>query len=99
MQDRGGKGLLTYDKTKFAKTGYLIGATVVDQNDEIMLINSDGIIIRIRADEVSELKRTTQGVKIMRVADDTKIVSLARVAQEESEEEEEKEQNEQLTLG
>ena len=99
MQDRGGKGLLTYDKTKFAKTGYLIGATVVDHNDEIMLINSDGIIIRIRADEVSELKRTTQGVKIMRVADDTKIVSLARVAQEESEEEEEKEQNEQLTLG
>ena len=86
-QDRGGKGLLTYDKTKFAKTGYLIGATVVDDSDEVMLINSDGIIIRIRADEVSELRRTTQGVKIMRVGEDARIVSMAKVAKEESEEE------------
>ena len=86
-QDRGGKGLLTYDKTKFAKTGYLIGATVVDDSDEVMLINSDGIIIRIRADEVSELRRTTQGVKIMRVGEDAKIVSMAKVAKDDSEEE------------
>jgi len=86
-QDRGGKGLLTYDKTKFAKTGYLIGATVVDDSDEVMLINSDGIIIRIRADEVSELRRTTQGVKIMKAGEDARIVSMAKVAKEESEEE------------
>ena len=97
-QDRGGKGLLTYDKTKFAKTGFLIGATVVDENDEIMLINSDGIIIRIRADEVSELRRTTQGVKIMRVGDDTKIVSMARLAREESDEGEPEEEDAQLKL-
>ena len=96
MQDRGGKGLLTYDKSKFAKTGYLIGATVVDQNDEIMLINSDGIIIRIRADEVSELKRSTQGVKIMRIEDDTKIVSMAKLAKEEEDEPEE--EDKQLKL-
>ncbi len=47
IQARGGKGLLTYDKTKFKKTGKLIGATVVDDDDEIMLINSEGTVIRI----------------------------------------------------
>ena len=65
IQVRGGKGLLTYDKTKFKKTGPLIGAMVVDEDDEVLMINSDGIIIRIRANEVSELGRATQGVKIM----------------------------------
>ena len=63
-QTRGGKGMLTYDKTKFKKTGHLIGATTVEDDDEIMLINSDGIIIRISAGEVSQLGRATQGVKI-----------------------------------
>ncbi len=79
IQARGGKGLLTYDKSKFKKTGHLIGATVVKDDDEILLINSDGIIIRIRADEVSKLSRATQGVKIMRVADDANIIALAKV--------------------
>ncbi len=66
IQARGGKGLLTYDKAKFKKTGHLAGATVVDDSDEIFLINSEGIRIRIKADEVSKLGRATQGVKIMR---------------------------------
>ena len=51
----------------------------VDKDDEILLINSDGIIIRIRANEISELGRATQGVKIMKVGDETKIVSMAKV--------------------
>lgn len=83
IQVRGGKGLLTYDKTKFKKTGSLIGAMVVDEDDEILLINSEGIIIRIRAGEVSTLGRTTQGVKIMKVDDNTKIVAMAKVIKEE----------------
>ncbi|MDD2216365.1 MAG: DNA gyrase subunit A [Eubacteriales bacterium] len=82
IQARGGKGLLTYDKSKFKKTGDLIGAMVVNEEDEILLINSDGIIIRIRADEVSKLKRTTQGVKIMRVADDANLIAMAKVIPE-----------------
>ena len=62
IQARGGKGLLTYDKSKFKKTGKLVGATVVDDNDEVLLINSEGTIIRIRADEVSKpRKRQRQG--------------------------------------
>lgn len=83
IQARGGKGLLTYDKTKFKKTGKLIGAMVVDEDDEILLINSEGIVIRIKADEVSKLGRATQGVKIMRTDEDTNIISMAKVIREE----------------
>ena len=85
VQARGGKGLLTYDKTKFNKTGQLIGAMVVNENDEVLLINSDGIIIRIKAGEVSRLGRATQGVKIMRVAEDANIIAMAKVIREEDE--------------
>jgi len=112
LQVRGGKGLLTYDKAKFKKTGALIGAMVVDEDDEVLMINSEGIIIRIRASEVSKLGRATQGVKIMKVDDDTKIVAMAKVIKEDDDEEEEKDKkknskkekspsdgdNEQLTL-
>jgi DNA gyrase subunit A len=87
VQTRGGKGLLTYDKAKFKKTGELIGAMVVNDNDEILLINSDGIIIRIKAGEVSRLGRATQGVKIMRVAEDANIITMAKVIKEDDESE------------
>ena len=102
-QVRGGKGLLTYDKAKFKKTGELVGAMVVDDDDDIMLINSDGIIIRMQANEVSRLGRATQGVKIMSVAGDANIIALAKVAREEDMEDEEnkdsnKEEGQQLTL-
>lgn len=86
VQTRGGKGLLTYDKAKFKKTGELIGAMVVNDNDEILLINSDGIIIRIKASEVSRLGRATQGVKIMRVEDDANIISMAKVIRDDDDE-------------
>ncbi|WP_409337296.1 DNA gyrase subunit A [Eubacterium sp. F2] len=78
-QTRGGKGMLTYDKSRFDKTGYLIGALCVDDEDEVMLINSDGVVIRIKATDVSILSRATQGVKIMKVDDDSKIVAMAKV--------------------
>lgn len=90
IQARGGKGLLTYDKAKFKKTGTLVGATVVDDSDEIFLINSEGIIIRIKADEVSKLGRATQGVKIMRTADDVDIIAMAKAIKEEDDKPEEK---------
>ncbi len=83
IQARGGKGLLTYDKSKFKKTGHLIGAVVVDDNDEVMLINSKGTIIRIAAKDISRLGRATQGVKIMRVGDDIEIISMSKVINEE----------------
>lgn len=93
VQVRGGKGLLTYDKAKFKKTGELIGAMVVNEDDEIMLINSDGIIIRIKASEVSRLGRATQGVKIMRVDDNANIIAMAKVIKTDEEREEEEAEN------
>ncbi len=83
IQVRGGKGLLTYDKAKFKKTGQLVGAMVVDDDDDVMLINSNGIIIRMQAREISRLGRATQGVKIMNVGEDVNIIALAKVAREE----------------
>ena len=109
LQARGGKGVATYDKTKFGKTGLLVGATIVSEDDEVMVINSNGVIIRIRANEVSTSGRTTQGVKIMKVDKDNHIVSFAKVVDEDAAEKkakaaEEKDPNigadgnEQLTL-
>ena len=83
VQARGGKGLLTYDKAKFSKTGELIGAMSVQEDDEVMLINSDGIIIRIKASDVSRLGRATQGVKIMKVGEETNIIAMAKAVTEE----------------
>ena len=110
LQTRGGKGVATYDKTKFGKTGLLVGASIVSEDDEVMVINSNGVIIRIRANEVSTSGRTTQGVKIMKVDKGNSIVSFAKVVDEEdadnsSKKKEEpknpnvdKDGNEQLTL-
>ena len=83
VQARGGKGLLTYDKGKFDKTGYLVGAMTVQDDDEIFLINSDGIIIRIEAGDVSRLGRTTQGGRIIKVEEESEIVALAKAVREE----------------
>lgn len=86
VQARGGKGMLTYDKAKIRKTGQLVGALSVNEDDEIMLINSDGIIIRMSVSEVSKLGRATQGVKLMKVDDDANIISIAKVVKNEEEE-------------
>ncbi len=88
IQVRGGKGLLTYDKAKFKKTGQLVGAIVVDDDDDVMLINSNGIIIRMQAREISRLGRATQGVKIMNVGDDVNIIAIAKLAREEDQDDE-----------
>lgn len=84
LQSRGGKGVATYDKTKFERTGVLVGATLVNDEDEVMVINSDGVIIRIRANEISTSGRSTQGVKIMRVDNDNRIVAFAKVVDEDN---------------
>ena len=83
LQPRGGKGIATYDKSKFSKTGTLVGGMLVRDENEVMLINSNGVIIRIRAEEISKSGRTTQGVKIMKVEEDSHIVSLAKVVDDE----------------
>lgn len=86
VQSRGGKGILTYKVTE--KTGTLIGAKLVDEEDDIMLINTDGNIIRMHVDEISVLSRVTQGVTLMRTSEDNKVVSIARITKEMKEDEE-----------
>jgi DNA gyrase subunit A len=80
IQTRGGKGILTSKIT--SRTGSLVGMKVVKENDEIMLINTSGIIIRINVNEISELGRSTQGVKVMRVNESDSIVSIAKISGE-----------------
>jgi DNA gyrase subunit A len=80
IQTRGGKGILTSKIT--SRTGSLVGMKIVKENDEIMLINTSGIIIRINVNEISELGRSTQGVKVMRVNESDSIVSIAKISAE-----------------
>ncbi|NLK73607.1 MAG: DNA gyrase subunit A [Clostridiales bacterium] len=99
IQARGGKGMLTYDKDKLSKTGELVGAVVVKENDEVMLINSEGVIIRIEADSISKLGRATQGVKLMRVDENENIISIAKIVSEEMDENgDETDDLEQITI-
>ncbi len=95
LQTRGGKGVLTYDKSKMERTGLLIGAMTVTEDDQVFLINSEGIIIRINASDVSVLGRATQGVRIMKVESGSRIVTMARAIRDESSEEEEGEEAEE----
>ncbi len=84
VQTRGGKGILTSKVT--SKTGHVVGMKVVKDNDEIMIINMSGIIIRLNVNEVSEMGRSTQGVKLMRVPQNESIVSIAKISSLDEEE-------------
>ena len=78
-QYRGGKGVLCYKITE--KTGSLIGAKLVNDGREIMLITTEGIIIRMSVDDISIIGRNTSGVKLMSidVDSDIKVASIAKV--------------------
>lgn len=84
IQQRGGKGILTYRVTE--KTGHLIGAVAAYDEDDLLLISTDGAIIRLRVNEISILSRVTQGVTLMRTSEDNRVVSLARLTPEVKEE-------------
>jgi DNA gyrase subunit A len=85
VQTRGGKGVLTYRITE--RTGKLVGTKLVCEDDDVMLISSDGTIIRIRAEDISLLGRATQGVTLMRMDSDIHLVGVARIANENDDEE------------
>ena len=75
IQTRAGKGIITY-KTK-DKTGEVISAKVIDKNDEVMMITSKGVIIRIQTEGISVMGRSTSGVKLMNIKD-SDIVAVAK---------------------
>ncbi len=84
VQNRGGKGIKCYNVTD--KTGYLIGVKAVTDEHEIMMINSAGIIIQIRACEFKKIGRITSGVKMMNLDEGIKVVKIAKVRGSEEEE-------------
>ena len=81
-QSRGGKGLKNYNITP--KTGNIAGCRVVGDNDDVMLIENGGVIIRIPASSINVYKRDVQGVIVMRIDEGNKVVSIERVEQEEA---------------
>ena len=83
-QFRGGKGVLCYKITE--KTGALIGAKLVNDGREIMLITTEGIIIRMSVDDISVIGRNTSGVKLMSIDQNTdiKVASIAKVRESEA---------------
>ena len=81
-QNRGGVGLKTYNVKK--KTGNLVSAKVIDENDEIMMISMSGIIIRLKTKDVSIMGRSTQGVTLMKINnEDDKVMAVAKYVEEE----------------
>ncbi len=84
VQSRGGKGVLTYRITE--KTGELAGMMLVNDEHDVMLITSEGVIIRIHAADINVIGRATRGVTLMRTKDDNYIVGCARTERDDEEE-------------
>lgn len=89
MQSRGGKGLTNYHTEAF---GQVAAIKVVDEDDDVILISSDGIVIRMQASEIRLCRRPSKGVRVMRLEEGVRIVSLVRAPHEEEIEEEESEE-------
>ncbi|GAA0071831.1 DNA gyrase subunit A [Clostridium sardiniense] len=84
VQNRGGKGLLTYKIND--KTGKLVGATVCKTEDELMMINTSGVAIRLNIEDVSVTGRATMGVKLMRTSDEEQVVVITKITSDGDEE-------------
>ncbi len=82
-QQRGGKGLKNYNIT--AKTGRIAGVAIVDNEDDVMLIENGGVLIRMAAADINVYKRDTQGVILMRVEAGNRVISVDRVDREPEE--------------
>ena len=82
-QSRGGKGLKNYNIT--SKTGNIAGCRVVGDDDDVMIIENGGVIIRVPASSINVYKRDVQGVIVMRLDEGSKVVSLERVERDEEE--------------
>lgn len=93
-QNRGGKGVKCYKITE--KTGNVVGVKAVNEENEVMLITTEGIIIRISCSDISILGRITSGVKLMNLDDHVSVASIAKV-REKKEETEESEESEEET--
>ncbi|HOH69446.1 MAG TPA: DNA gyrase subunit A [Sedimentibacter sp.] len=80
-QTRGGKGMKAHNLNK--KTGLIVNSLIVDKEDDIMILSTNGTIIRMHATDISIMGRDTQGVIAMRLKDDDKVASIAKIFTEE----------------
>ena len=84
-QNRGGMGMKNYNITE--KTGIDAAAKVVNDEDDVLIISEDGTMIRMAASGISLYGRATQGVRVMKVPEGVKVISVARTDKEPGEEE------------
>lgn len=87
VQHRGGMGLKNYNITD--KTGKVVDMKIVNEEDDLLVVSDDGTIIRMAVSDISVLGRSTQGVRVMKVNDGAKVISIARTDKEDDTEEEE----------
>ena len=85
VHHRGGSGVMLHNLTE--KTGLVAGAVVVDAENDVMIITDDGVIIRTPVGRIRECGRGSQGVIVMRIAEDVKVISIVRTDHEEETEE------------
>ncbi len=95
IQNRGGYGILNYKVTD--QTGKVAGVKAVNEDDDVLLISADGVIIRIRANEVGKMSRYASGVRVMRLEEGARIVSFTCTEHEEEETDEVEEGTEETT--
>lgn len=93
VQYRGGMGVKVHQLTE--KTGLLTGVLMLEENEELMLITSEGVIIRLRGNDISTIGRVSQGVKLMNLKEGVSVVGIAKITEDDIETEEIEEQMEQ----
>ena len=85
VQNRNGMGLKIHQLTE--RTGLLAGVLMVEENDELMLMTSEGVIIRLRAADISTIGRISQGVKLIQLSEGVSVVGVAKITEEAQQEE------------
>jgi DNA gyrase subunit A len=75
VQTRGGKGLITFNRNN-KKDVEIVGASIISDDDEVMMISKNGIIIRFAAQDISSMGRATKGVRLMNMTNDDQVVSI-----------------------
>jgi len=93
VQTRGGKGIKTHNVTD--RSGHVVGLKVVEEDEDLMLITTTGIIIRMQMKDISVMGRYTQGVKLIRLGENEQVISVAKVPPSEDHDAEEGEEREQ----
>ncbi len=93
VQYRGGMGVKVHQLTE--KTGLLTGVLMLEENEELMLITSEGVIIRLRGNDISTIGRVSQGVKLMNLKEGISVVGIAKITEDDIETDEIAEQLEQ----